>query len=399
MKTTHILRTLGALAILGAGVSFLFEGWANLTGISKYVLFFSFVSALYVGSLITKAESISRTLSGLFITLSAALFAQLGSFILDQSDRIPDEALIYSPVKLQHGSPITLLSVTSILLLIPMLRSAFKKLNEGHATSDTIFYVASGLIMLIPFRDSWFSLSGSATLLFLLFLDIQWKKEVWRYFQYSHLVKLTFILFFLGRSSLYEVDLVFGGYLIGLLSLFFLIVLPALLSDKDSRLVSSFVAYLLMMISTRMILSGLELNDSIFVFLAMASVLTVSIILSRESAEIGLGFLAFLVWFNIVLSFLGFNVGYIPSFASFIVPICILTLSLSLKKKSGFFSGSSLLIATIMIHLLKIIKIPETNIWMLLGAAGLILFALGGLIDRYKDVVGAKYKNLMNELE
>ncbi len=399
MNTISLLRILGILAILGAGISFLFEGWSNLTDLGKYLLFFAFISSIFLFSETTRKKDFSLILTSLFIVLTPAIFAQLGSFGFDQMHRVSEKVTTFLPMHTFNATPVLLTTVTSVLLLIPMTFRSLVRLGSSRPLVDVTYFMLSGSLFLIPDRGSLFH----ALILLGLVLSMA---GIHRYVRmeslapdYGTALRSAVIFIFLGRACLYEVDDVLIALIYFLLALIFLKLLPEILKRWELEKLAMGMGFLFMLLASKRFMVSLNINDATLSFIFTATLLIFTIMFFKETVRIGIGFIAFLCWWKITTSFLTEDETFIPGMLSFIVPICLLTLSIYLKKRAGVLNGAGLVGVLILFHLIRIINFPETNVWMIFGAIGLSLFALDLFFERYGALVGAKYKNLMNDLD
>lgn len=399
MNTISLLRILGILAIVGSGISFLFEGWSNLTDLGKYLLFFAFVSIIFLFSETTRKKDFSLILSSLFIILIPAIFAQLGSFGLDQMHQISERVTTFLPLQTRDAAPVLLTTVTSVLLLIPMIFRSLIRLGSSHRMVDLTYFILSGSLFLIPNRGSLFH----ALILLGLFLSMagihRWVRMDSLATEYGFALRSAVIFVFLGRACLYEVDDVLIAFVYFLLALIFLTLLPESLKRLKLDKLAIGVGFVFMIFASKKILLSMNVNDATLSFIFTANLLIFTIMLLKDTVRVGIGFVAFLCWWKMITSFLIGDETFIPGILSFIVPICLLVLSIYLKKRAGVLNGAGLVGVLILFHLIRIISFPETNVWIILGAIGLSLFALDLFFERYGAVVGAKYKNLMNDLD
>lgn len=396
MNVTQILKALGILAIIGSGISFLLEGWGNLTGILKFAVYFLFITVLYASSEFSSLSSFKNIFASLFLGLAPTIYAQLGSFILDQSEKIPAHAMSFSPLRLEEGSPVILITVTSILLLVPMTVRAVKILQSSLVLADVSYLVVSGLVFLLPMRSSGYHAIVVLVLISLFYL-LNRKVTLLQLSEKGMMVRLSGLLFFIGRASLYETTEVFYSAICFVFSLLLLKFTSD--RDKDYSKIFYITGYVFLVAAVRFLLSGFDIKDLNLNYLLTIGSIIFMIVSVRTAPGIGIGFASFLAWWELIMAFILPSRDFIPGLPSLLIPLILILVSLREKLKVGFLNGAGLFTLTLIWHLIALIRFPETNIWIFLALCGLILLGLGTLIEKYKTAIGASFDKIMEDLK
>lgn len=162
------LRRFGAVTLIVAGASFLFEGWHTLTPLDRYLSFVGFslmlaLAGLFCGKL-GEAKG-ARTFLALATTSLTAHFGQLGS-------------AIFTAVRAGNGGldsftgtlPIGLVALGGILISIPFGLLGFATLQRSSVKSLSALYLGMNVLALIPVRGTPYAtaLLSAATVLFLM---------------------------------------------------------------------------------------------------------------------------------------------------------------------------------------------------------------------------------------
>ncbi|HSN03453.1 MAG TPA: hypothetical protein VLS44_00615 [Nitrospira sp.] len=155
-KLGQLLRRMGSLLLLGAGASFMLEGWQNFGSQLRYYLFLGYLLSLaglgiLLGSRV-KEDKGARTLLALAVAGIAAQYSQLGamihSMVSTDNGALPG-ALLYDAA---GWGQIALNGAATVLLLGPIALIGFSALNRPQARLLTGVYLLACSSLLIPVR-------------------------------------------------------------------------------------------------------------------------------------------------------------------------------------------------------------------------------------------------------
>lgn len=396
MNTSAIIRILGFIATLGAAVSYLFEGWNNFNDLSKYLLYLAFLGSIYLLSELKSFKDVSRLFLFLFIALVPSVFAQLGSFILDQQHQIPKQVLEFSPLRVGNLSHLRMVVVLTFLALCPLLMRVLKRFEAGSPVIGLAVTILSGLIFLVPLRTPEFHVLGGMGigLLWLLNHNIQKFKP---HGLILSAAMISPLIVFTGRACLYETNTLFYSYLFLFLAAIFILVIPDHVREKNDAAGFVFIGNFFVIFGSVGLAAYLSLT-SIQSYILSSALITVFMLLNQTHKNISLGFFVFMGWYRLMIESFG-DVSIATRLTSTLISILALGLSYKLRHKASFQASALLILLLIFKNVFEVIEFPQTNIWIILAATSVCLFVLSFLIDKFKQPVGAKIKEIMNELE
>jgi len=155
-KLGQLFRWIGSLLLLGAGASFMLEGWQDFGSELRYLLFLAYVVGLAgLGVLLgwrVNEDKGARTFLSLAVAGIAAQSSQLGAMIhamvSTENGSLPG-ALLYEA---QGWGQILLNGAATFLLLGPVAYLGFSALNRPQARIMTTAYLVACAALLIPIR-------------------------------------------------------------------------------------------------------------------------------------------------------------------------------------------------------------------------------------------------------
>jgi len=394
MKTSYILRTLGVGLILVAGVSFLFEGWHDMNGLTKYLGFFAFLTTFFFFSeyFDRSKDSQSTLFSGVFLVLSPVIPLQLASFIYDQYSALPSSLPFFAPLKLPEGSPLSVITISSFLLLIPMLWRRLITLGSKQSFVDVMYFSLLFLAFLIPERGGTFHslvvLVGGG----LLILSRQFS-----FFEkapfYDLALRISPIFLILGRGLLYGSHIYLLSVIFFMVSLLFFFVIPALVDEGKGALY--FAANFFLVLATRNVFDH---ADHTLAFTLISILVFVQLI--PDSRRTGLWTIGFLVWFKFISMVVINNNLTIPSFAWMLgAAFLYLIVSFVHKVKLSFMSSLILTVLATVWSLVKVVEFPVSNIWFGFGLAGITILLISVVLDKNEGRLISKWKELLKHLD
>lgn len=384
MKHINLIRGLGIICICSAAASFLYEGWNAFNGLEKYLIFFGFVVALFGFSEAFRksSESLSKIFSGLFLTLSPAITAQLGSFIVDGDSRI-DLPSLFSPSPLPDGSPLKFICIVSMIFLGSMMFRSIVRLKSTSTLPDFICLLASQLIILVPLRTSEFHALGLLSL-FVSFGIIA------RYIKFSAIdtlantcIRIAPIVFFLGRAALYSSSPSLELVIWLISSLVFFNYIPDLFKEDSLKIFSYVLGYICVVVMGHVVSDFNLWNDYKWTVITVELLLMSYVICFKQSLKIGFFFMIMLACFSFLeLLVTDRELTILALSVNIVLPLAILILSYSFKYAFGFASSGVLLLAALVHVSYRVIKLPVVNMWMIFGIVGISLLLLSFLIEK-----------------
>jgi hypothetical protein len=157
-----ILRTLGAVTLLGSVSIFMFQGWESGNDISRYLLLLAHTVGLAIIGLMSgryiKESKGARLLVALALASIPAAFAIMGGFAYSQF--AIDGLSVFYPgyASWRVDSPLSAIVTigASIAVLLPVIWLGFMVLSRKAAGRFTLVYLLTNAAMLIPIRDTSF---------------------------------------------------------------------------------------------------------------------------------------------------------------------------------------------------------------------------------------------------
>jgi hypothetical protein len=394
MKITKMLRTLGVALILVAGISFLFEGWHDMNGLSKYIGFFGFLLTFFgLSEYFEKRQNSQGPLfSGVFLVLAPVIPLQLASFIYDQYSVLPASLPFFAPLKLPEGSPLSVITISSFLVLIPMLWRKIISLGAKLSLVDLTYFATIFLAILIPERGGTFHsiiiLSGGA----LLLLSTRFSRFE-KAGDYDLALRLSPLLLILGRGLLYGSHVYLFSVIYLIISMFFYFVVPALVNEGKNLLY--FVASIFLVLATRNVF-----DDSNYTLVFTMLSILVFMQLIPLSKKVGIWTIGFLVWFKFSSVVVMNNELTIEGFAWILgLSLFYLAISFFQKIRLSFLSSLAMTILVTFWSLIKMIDFPLSNVWFGFGAAGLIILLISVILDKNEGKIFEKWKELLKDLD
>lgn len=157
-KIPHLLRSLGATAILFSLYSFVMKGWQDGDDLLRYALLYGHTLLLGIIGIMNgyylKEGKGARLLLMLALISSIAIFSILGSFIFASINPHAPITIIHSLYwHLATTQQTIIVSVISLILLLPLIIISFRVLARAISHRMVILFLLSNSALLLPIRD------------------------------------------------------------------------------------------------------------------------------------------------------------------------------------------------------------------------------------------------------
>jgi hypothetical protein len=241
-----ILRYVGLFSVLLSGITFMVQGWNELTGLNRYLSFFAFVAVLAGLSFLFQRQFSDKLTAKIFAVLSAlgitTLVSQIGSIVYSSVKpgvvSVPEIFRSVIP-----AADFMVIGVVTGLALIPIALLGFNSLIKSRFVESALLYLLLNAVLIIPLRDpAWNSL-----LLFSQFTIQFWGykrlkiqlaiEDRWNRIGFFGLLSAP-ILTLMIRSLFYPVNEYYFATLFGVLGLA-LVFVPAKPVSRDEKEVAS----------------------------------------------------------------------------------------------------------------------------------------------------------------
>ena len=177
-KLSAFLRLLGSLIVISAAICFIAQKWRYMEPWQMCGTFLGFTVILaFVGGACRLWFKDSKG-AGAFFAVAAAMvpvhFTQLGGFIMNTFGKTSEQFIRNTPKAFHWASDSSrvtiLLTLAGIIILAPVIYSAFKHLIAKQANVATILYLLTNTVLLIPVRNLFFVLPTTIVLIITLFI-------------------------------------------------------------------------------------------------------------------------------------------------------------------------------------------------------------------------------------
>ena len=395
MNITKIIQTAGVLAIAGAAVSFLMEGWNQFSGPDKFMIFSGFIGLLYLfGELFRKsAPGLATIFQALCLALLPSMAAQLGSMIFEEvsSGQATMSLLL-------RDSPVRNYCLLSLLMILAMTWRTVSLLQFTRPLIDISSLMVASFLFMVPDRSSDFHAIGSLVIALTSGLTIWLSKSPQLAVPYSLPVRLSALIFFIGRACLYHIDssLLCVFYLI--LSLICFIYPEKMSDDKKIKDVGAFFGLVFLALSSNSFTHALNFESPYSYMLSQILLLAAALILPSARRLGYYGAILSASIFFLVLLF-GSTVSLENGVMSLIFPTVIILGAYFQKVLPAFMGGSLLLLSTLCWYFYRMIKMPVMNMWMVLGLVGIVLLVSSSLVGKTDGPLRVWWRNIMKEFE
>ncbi|MBL7555911.1 MAG: hypothetical protein JNM24_08835 [Bdellovibrionaceae bacterium] len=152
-----ILRYVGLFAVVLSGITFMLQGWNELTGLNKYLSFFAFVSILAGLAFLFQRQIEDKLTAKIFAVLSAlgitTLVSQIGSIVYSSvkpgAVAVPEVFRFAIPM-----SDFLIIGLVTGLALVPIALLGFNSIIKSRFVEAALLYLALNAFLILPMRDS-----------------------------------------------------------------------------------------------------------------------------------------------------------------------------------------------------------------------------------------------------
>ena len=171
-----LMRILGAVALVAAGVAFLFEGWHNLTNLGKFGAFSAFLLSLGAAgafcSRVLQEQKGARSFLGLAaagVTVQAAQIGAVSYAMVNPGAKDFTAFMLYTAA---GTTTLAVMVAVFLLLLMPVAGLGFAVLARSQARFAAGLFLCLNAFLLVPTRVDLHALAlGFAGLLALAFAE------------------------------------------------------------------------------------------------------------------------------------------------------------------------------------------------------------------------------------
>ncbi|MEQ1875421.1 MAG: hypothetical protein ABL958_02165 [Bdellovibrionia bacterium] len=386
----QVLRWLGVVAILGAGVSFMLEGWSTLNSVEKYSAFLGFSLVLSLCGWAARKyfndETGAKTFFGTAAAAATVNFVQLGAFmyssVIGEAVNLPEIFQLQAP---EEKTLIGLITVT-LAVSVPMIWTGFRAMVPKPSSEMLagLFFLLNTMF-LIPSREpahmAWVILIAFALMAYVFRkLPIL---EGWP----AALATVPFFVL-VGRSLFHPADSVLYASLSFVSSILIFWIGGVASKNREASAFVQGISIVPMFFGwayTADAYRALGARDTV---LLVSTTLTVMSFMSAGGGGFYRGFASILgvLAFAPAFFYSGFNVQAIV--LSLAVSIIAIVLGYAKKEKIPFFTGLVAFAWFMVHHLWHAVRLQHLNLWFILGLIGVIILTGATVLEK-------KYKNLV----
>ena len=257
-RMAQILRALGAIIIVAASSTFLFQHWGAGSDMNRYYLLLAFTAILSLGGffcgLRLQESKGARTLLGLTLAITPINFAVVAGLIYSQFSL--DGALTVIPAYVSWLAPSASAALVAtgigLLVLAPLSYLSFLVLNREGAKPLAVAFLLTNLSLWLPTREP--AIIGLVVALLatgLCWLELRKLRGMSTFEgRVSRLLLWVAPVILIGRTfTLYAANSFFTGCLLAVLALLGFSFGPVLTGEVRNQRLVQWVASVLMMLS------------------------------------------------------------------------------------------------------------------------------------------------------
>ena len=404
-----LLRGVGALAVVFSLYTFLARGWDTSGDLVRYFVFLGHTVALAAFGLINakviKEAKGARLLLMLALLSVPAIFAILGGFIfagdsLSSSTNYPNY-LSWSIGSLNNA---LLIATASTFILAPVVLLGFKVLVRTVSAKASLFFLASNILLLLPFRQPELVAViavFAASCLYYFYRSTQKHALELKTIEgkIAFLIQFLPIMILMVRSFwLYQFDAI-------LLSCASLILFAGFRQISKSITERSLIRLALELASTLLALtcgitfgiSLLDMNMPLEIIIALSTLVIAAMIYEMSTrgpirAEIYRIFAVITLVGGMLIDFWLFS-SLMSAFLLLVIGALMLISSFVFQQKSLFIGAAILLVAGFQYQMSLLLIGFEFNYWIALAVLGITLIVSGS----YLEANGSSIKRWMSK--
>lgn len=408
------LRVVGTIALCVSAITFLVQSWHNQPDIMRYSYFLIFTLSLAVLGLICgfhwKEPKGARTFLSIFSAMMPIHFAVLGGLIYSLYGKVPPNLYQQFIWIAPDEMSLMLVVVAAVFTLVPGVIFGMRTLYRAETGTLSVFYIATNLLLLLPFRSPEYTLGvGVILLCALIILDalLQTRNVESQSFDARMVRTMLFVapICFSIRAFGYSSEKEIFAITFFLVTAFLLI---APFSKKDS-----FIAFLTGSLSIGTVICGWALLGASFVktfdipkdfslpFFTIPLVIyfyaTAPVI--RKNLEKIFFFLGSLIGVFGAIGQLWMYEGVLSSLYAISVSLGFIFYGVKNKSLGITNLGIFCLSISLIYHLKYLENIYEAmGAWLSLGLAGVLVLVTASLIERKTKGISDKVKDFYKEL-
>ena len=390
------LRQTGSLMLVFSAIAFLLQKWGVIGHIDRYFSFLGFTGVMVGAALLcglgVKEGKGARTLFALVAALAPVHFAQLGGLLFSVLGEVPVGVsypqYFYWQAESTKAVMVTVLAV--ITCLTPLLFLAFCTLDRSVAKYLTMGALLVNITLLAPTRSpdliAALAIAGFMGVGFFLYQIRDGVK--FNTFE-SRFARGTLYLppmLILGRQvTLYGPSEALISSCLFLVAGFLFLVVPRIGNEKfagASQIISSFPLLLGWCIA----LETFQVRDTVYLALLFgvptAIVLLVMSMFSKHAHQ-ALQVMAALVALPTTIITFEMAPSMLTSGASLITVLCFIMLAVILENKIVLALSCLAGLLTGLYHVRILTEVIDFNLWVTLGAGGMITIVAASLLEKH----------------
>jgi hypothetical protein len=401
-----LLRRVGAVLLIAAGATFMFEGWHTLTSMQKYLSFLIFTFILTAAGLICarrlEDEKGARTFLGLAAATLPVHFSQLGAMIL---------AVVSGP---QHSLPkafffeansplaVGLAAILGICVVVPVAYLGFAALARTQAARLSALYALANACLLYPSRSAWLSAILITGISFIILWNDrhQFRHDLRMRTGEGMLARLLLwspVMILAGRAMLYPVPDLLGGTLLLVVATAIFLQVPQYSNNKH------FVGLAQLLTAPLFLWGWATVGDDLRHALHLNSDYTglttflpygiIAYLLSYRLSIRGNGLRSFAAYYAMFVTFL--NLVFIPeilmSVTTIVFGIALIAAGFASREKNPLAAGILTMAIGIMYHLKSAFEFCAQSPWLSLGVIGILVLFTAAYLEKHAPRVVGRY--------
>ncbi|WOO40182.1 hypothetical protein [Rubellicoccus peritrichatus] len=409
---TRVLRWIGA-SILGiAAICFLIGGWANASDLHRTYGFLGFTALLTAAGVFCtyrwRDDKGARTFMAIATAFLPANFAQVGGLIYAKvkAPVLHEGLRDHFSFGVLNTQDLVIVGLISLIVLAPIAFLGFSALARSGAKKMTALFILGNAALLLPWRSANLIAGlGFALCAILVYADRKWFAKVTALQTWDGIAMRTLLfapagLFIVRNLVMHGPTLSLVGLIFGLLSALFFLGIPRCLPGKQSASASQLAAHAFSFAAWSCLVFEFFAPDSIFNGLPLSLLFLPWCILVFSLSFIGAGRGAFTrgmvsivasgtCWADIAN--LG---GYGPSITCILVAVALILAAFVLEEKVILASGLGALGVGIAYHLHFAMMLVQTNLWLSLAAAGMVVILASSFLERHGPTIRGRSRQL-----
>lgn len=412
-KLASVLRTFGALILLGSALTFLIQRWDAASHLLRYFYFLGFTAVLALGGCFCgvrlKESKGARTFLGLVTLITTIHFCQLGSFVFSVLGD-PEFQRSSVPAFLDWRAPRSidaLLAVgVGLTVLAPMVYTGFSALLRPLAAPLTLLYLLENAALLVPTRESPFIAVVAVVLAVVVALVDRRviKRESAAATQEGLFVRVVLampIFMLIARNvALYPVaiDSLLVSSALTCFSIFSFVVVPSYLGNSGARAFFQVVtfpfaalAWLFFCYGVLGALPASALGVAMYA-LPMAAIFVLMSVCCEPGAAVLYRSAVVSIALGSGIAGLSFYGGIFATLECVVLGLVTAAYGFDVKSRGLFVLGSGTLAVSLLYHIDYAMELYSMSPWLTLGVVGVLVVVGASVLERYHHRIFAQVR-------